>query len=73
MMKKMKSFIPTLTALLLLFSTPIFAQTQEPDFMRSLGKIYVVIAVIIAIFIGIVIFLIYLDRRLTKLERDNFE
>ncbi|MGK0366109.1 MAG: CcmD family protein [Saprospiraceae bacterium] len=73
MMKKMKSFIPTLTALLLLFSTSIFAQTQEPDFMRSLGKIYVVIAVIVAIFIGIVIFLIYLDRRLTKLERDNFE
>ena len=72
-MKKMKSFIPILTALLLLFSTPIFAQTQEPDFMRSLGKIYVVIAVIVAIFIGIVIFLIYLDKRLTKLERDNFE
>jgi hypothetical protein len=73
MIKKMKSFIPLLTALLLLFSTPIFAQTQEPDFMRSLGKIYVVIAVIIAIFIGIVIFLIYLDKRLTKLERDNIE
>jgi len=73
MMKKMKSFIPSLTALLLLFSTPIFAQTQEPDFMRSLGKIYVVIAVIVAIFIGIVNFPIYLDRRLTKLERDNFE
>ncbi len=72
-MKKMKTFIPTLTALLLLLSTPIFAQTQEPDFMRSLGKIYVVIAVIIAIFIGIVIFLIFLDRRLTKLERDTSE
>jgi len=69
-MKKMKTFIPSLTALLLLCSTPIFAQTQEPDFMRSLGKIYVVIAVIVAIFIGIVIFLIYLDRRLTKLEQN---
>jgi len=69
-MKRIKSFIPTLTALLLLCSTPIFAQTQEPDFMRSLGKMYVVIAVIIAIFIGIVIFLIFLDRRLSKLEQN---
>jgi len=40
----------------------------DPDFMRSRGKIYVVVAVIAAIFLGIVIFLIYLDRRLTNLE-----
>ncbi|HMP30659.1 MAG TPA: CcmD family protein [Saprospiraceae bacterium] len=36
--------------------------------MRSIGKMYVVVAVIVAIFIGLVVFLIYLDRRLTKLE-----
>lgn len=36
--------------------------------MRSTGKIYVVVAVIVTIFIGIVLFLIYLDRKLTKLE-----
>lgn len=36
--------------------------------MRSSGKIYVVVAVIVAIFIGIVAFLLYLDRKLTKLE-----
>lgn len=36
--------------------------------MRSIGKIYVVVAVILAIFAGIVVFLIYLDRKLTKLE-----
>lgn len=44
------------------------AQTEDPDFMRSTGKIYVVVAVIAAIFIGIVVFLTYLDRKLTKLE-----
>ncbi|MCB9288728.1 MAG: CcmD family protein [Lewinellaceae bacterium] len=44
------------------------AQAEEADFMRSTGKIYVVAAVIVAIFIGIVLFLIYLDRKLTKLE-----
>ena len=53
----------------LLFSiTSLMAQDQEPDFLRSIGKIYVVVLVIVAIFIGIVLFLIYLDRRLTKLE-----
>lgn len=67
-MKKLRKIISLLIAVLLGMQTTAFAQGQEPDFMRSLGKIYVVIAVIIAIFIGIVIFLIYLDRRLTKIE-----
>ncbi len=41
---------------------------DETDFMRSMGKMYVVVAVIIAIFIGIVIYLFSLDRKITKLE-----
>lgn len=41
--------------------------------MRSTGKIYVVVAVIVAIFIGLVFFLLYLDRRLTKLEDQIIE
>lgn len=45
-----------------------WAQSTDPDFMRSMGKMYVVIAVIGAIFLGIIAFLITLDRRLTKLE-----
>lgn len=44
------------------------AQSAQPDFMRSIGKIYVVVAVIVAVFLGLVLFLIYLDKRLTKLE-----
>ena len=44
------------------------AQTNNPDFMRSTGKIYVVVAVVLAMFLGIVLFLIFLDRRLTNLE-----
>lgn len=52
----------------LMFSLELMGQNDAPDFMRSIGKIYVVVAVIIAIFMGIVLFLIYLDRKLTKLE-----
>ncbi len=38
------------------------------DFMRETGKIYVVTAVIVAIFLGIVFFLLRLERRLTNIE-----
>lgn len=52
-----------------MYSCLLAAQNNaQDDFMRSSGKIYVVVAVIVAVFIGIVIFLVYLDRRLTKLE-----
>ncbi len=46
----------------------IAAQSEGADFLRSIGKIYSVVAVIAVIFIGIFIFLFRLDRKLTKLE-----
>lgn len=52
-----------------LFAFPLFAQSAGGnDFMRSIGKIYVVVAVIVMVFIGIIFFLIHLDRKLTRLE-----
>ena len=56
--------------LLLSVITTANAQTENPDFMRSTGKIYVVIAVLCVIFIGIVLFLINLDRKITRLENE---
>jgi hypothetical protein len=40
----------------------------DTDFMRSIGKIYVVVGVMLLLFLGIVFYLILLDRRLTKFE-----
>ena len=65
----------------LLFSlllSNLFAIAQEgkvemADVMRSNGKIYVVVAVIVAIFAGIILYLIRLDRKLTKLEKNHFK
>jgi len=56
--------------LLFLMVTSAWSQgsSDAPDFMRSQGKLFVVVAVIAAIFLGITAFLVYLDRRLTKLE-----
>ncbi len=64
-MKKIVSF-----ALLFLQSTYFFAQneSQNNDFMRSTGKINVVVAVIFATFVGIILFLVRIDKKLTKLE-----
>lgn len=72
-MKNKKALTALFLALMSFTASPLAAQAQDTDFMRSIGHIYVVIAVIIAIFIGLVFFLIYLDRRLTKLERDVSE
>lgn len=47
------------------------AQEQKEDFMRSNGKIYVVVAVVVTIVIGLFIYLLTLDRKISKLERKN--
>jgi uncharacterized membrane protein YdbT with pleckstrin-like domain len=64
------------TTLLLLISFLSQAQSTTDtvdmaDTMRSNGKIYVVIAVILTIFAGIIIYLIRLDRKMTKLEKEQ--
>lgn len=49
-----------------------FAQEQEPemaDVMRSNGKIYVVVGVILIVLTGLFIYLFVLDKKITRLER----
>ena len=67
-MNKIKTSV---TLVLLHFITihTTFAQTANPDFMQSIGKIYVVVAVIITIFIGIIIYLFSLERKVKNLEQ----
>jgi hypothetical protein len=39
--------------------------------MRSEGKIYVVVAVVVTILLGFFLYLIRLDRKITRLEKKN--
>jgi len=39
--------------------------------LRSSGKIYVVVAVLVVLFIGIGIYLITIDRKISRLERQQ--
>jgi uncharacterized membrane protein len=65
----MKKIFLIINLLVFLTFNSLNAQTpQGTDFMRNIGMIYVVIGVIIIIFIGIIAFLINIDRKLTKLE-----
>ena len=47
---------------------PLVQAQGNRDFMRETGKINVVVGVILLIFLGIVWYLVRLDRKLTKLE-----
>lgn len=55
-------------ALLFVANSQLAAQASE-DFFHSIGKIYVVVAVIVITFIGIGAYLFYLDRKITELEK----
>jgi CcmD family protein len=39
------------------------------DTMRSEGKIYVVVAIMLIIFTGLIVYLVSLDRKVTRIEK----
>jgi CcmD family protein len=69
----MDSLKKIITVFILSFITFICnAQTNDGasnDLMRSNGKIYVVVAVVTIIMIGIFIYLLNLDRKISRLEK----
>ncbi|MEE6187092.1 hypothetical protein PIECOFPK_01306 [Mycovorax composti] len=61
-----------LSILLLLLPSWVFAQTQtEQSFMYSSGRIYVVIAVLLIILLGVILYLIRIERKLNRLEKES--
>lgn len=60
--------------IVLMNSLPFSAMAQEvamADKFRADGKIYIVILVIITIFIGIIVYLFSLEKKIKRLERDS--
>ena len=63
----------------LYFALPavLLAQSADPERqytafdMRHNGKIYVVVTVILVIFAGLIAYLVRLDRKITKLEKEK--
>ena len=59
---------------LLLLNSLLYAQSEgineeAGNFLRESGKLYVVITVLVTIFAGIIFFLIFQERKISKLEK----
>ncbi len=71
----MNNFFSRFTLLFcaLLLSTWVFAQdkVEMADLMRSNGKIYVVVTVCMIILIGLFLYVMMLDRKMSRMEKNN--
>jgi len=47
------------------------AKTTVGETMRSSGRIYVVVAVMLTILIGLILYLVRLDRKISKVEKET--
>lgn len=69
-LKKLSCFL-----LLSLLSVIIHAQgeknVQMADSMRSNGRIYVVVAVVLTILAGLILYVVRLEKKMNKLEKEN--
>ena len=70
-MNKLKRIAATIAMVMI----TVFANAQDTaaeatDVMKTNGKIYVVMAVVIVIVLGLFIYLINLDRKIAKLEKE---
>ncbi len=70
--------IKTILSLLVLLLATMAVQAQEGaaktgfgETMRSNGRIYVVIAVILTILLGLVLYLVRLDKKMSKMEKEQ--
>lgn len=64
----------SISIILLLLSLSAMAQENAPemaDTFRTDGKIYVVVLVLATIFAGIIAYLIRLERKISKLEKED--
>ena len=69
-MNKLKRIIGVL--ILAMVSIAVHAQAEvaeQTDFMRSNGKIYVVVAIVLTILLGLFLYVYNLDRKISKLEK----
>jgi uncharacterized membrane protein len=72
-MKLILSFVVILFVSTVLQAQEKLNEPQMADTFRSNGKIYVVIAVILVIFAGIIAYLIHLDRKISRIEKNHNE
>ena len=73
-MRKIKHIFSLLLMMLVTFFVQAQDDTGKTGFgetMRSSGRIYVVIAVILTILIGLILYLVRLDKKISKFEKER--
>ena len=70
-MSNLKKIIFFSIACLAVFSARAQQQAPMADAMRENGKIYVVVAVCLTILAGLFIYLVSLDRKISKIEKQK--
>ena len=70
-MTKLKYSLLLLGAFLI--SSQLMAQDAEQGLMRSNGKIFVVMAVVLTILAGLFAYIISIDKKITRLEKEGFK
>jgi CcmD family protein len=65
-----KSFAVVFAFLLSFAGQAQNASPEMADLMRNNGKIYVVVAVLVIIFVGMIVYLISLDKKANRLQSE---
>ncbi|WP_156306384.1 CcmD family protein [Sphingobacterium endophyticum] len=67
----MRNFLFTILALMIGLSANAQEKVQMADGLRAEGKIYIVVAVMLVIFLAVAIYLFTIDQKVKKLEKDK--
>ena len=70
-MIKMLSLLFTALCLTALLHAQDEERADMADTMRSNGRIYVVVAVVVVILVGLILYLVRLDRKISRIEREK--
>ena len=70
-MIKSRIFITALLALVVSMVATAQDNTADTGLMRSNGKIFVVMAVVVTILVGLFTYLVTIDKKITRLEKEG--
>ena len=67
--KKITTLLATFFLSLITFAQ--VKNTEMADMMKENGRIYVVVAVVLTILIGLILYMVRLDKKISRLEKEN--
>lgn len=70
MMRKLLLFLIGWLMIGLSYALAQSKNVEMADVMRSNGKIYVVVGVLLMIFLGVIFYLVSIDRKINRIEKE---